>query len=100
MNGEYKVWKDHLKHLHREANNVANQFQTFTINYQAEVKRMCRDLVSSSRATITCDVHYDDPTKSIPKGVILGNQLFPWCGCYLLILVVMSIMAWLYHNSY
>ena len=101
MNGEYKFRKDHLKLLHREAKNVVNQFQTFTINYQAEVKRMCTYIVSRVGAVATFDVQYVFSLKTLPKGVILENEyIFPWCGCFLLILVVISIMAWLYHNSY
>ena len=101
MNGEYKVRKYHLKLLHREAKNVANQFQTFTIDYYAEVKRMSTDIVSRAGAVATSDVQYVFPLKTLPKGIILENQyIFPWRGCFLLILVVLPIMAWMYHNSY
>ena len=101
MNGEYKVWKDHLKLLHREAKNVATQFHTFTINYQVEVKRMCIDIVSRAGAVATSDVQYVFPLKTLPKGVILENEyIFPWSGCFLLIRVVLPIMVWMYHNSY
>ena len=101
MNGEYKVPKDDLKLLHKEVKNVANQFQTFTIDYQDEVKRMCTDIVSFAGAVATSDVQDVFPLKTLPKGFILENQyIFPWHGCFLLILVVLPIMASLYHNSY
>ena len=91
----------HLKLLHREAKNVANQCQTFNIDYQAEVNRMCTDIVSREGAVATSDVQDVFPLKTLPKGVILENQyIFPWRGCFLLILVVLPIMVGMYHNSY
>ena len=101
MNGVYKVQKDNLKHLHRESKDIANRFHTFTIDYQAEVNRMCTDIVSREGAVATSDVQDFFPLKTLRKGVILENEyIFPWHGCFLLILVVLSIMAWLYHYSY
>ena len=100
MNGVYKVWKDNLKHLHREAKNIANKLHTFTIYYQAEVKRMSTDLVPRAGEIVTGDVQDEFPSTSVPERVIHGNgSISPFCGCFLLILVVMSIMSWLYHNS-
>ena len=100
INGAYKVQKDNLKHLHREAKTITKQFQTFTIDYQVEVKRMSTDLVSRAVSIVMSDVQDDFSSTSIPERVVHGNQyISPICGCFLLIIVVMSLMSWFYRGS-
>ena len=90
-----------MKNIHREAKTIANQFQTFTIDYQEGVKRMSIDLVSRALAIVIGDVEDDFPSTFIPERIIHGNKyIYPIYGFFILMIVVMAIMSWLYHNSY
>ena len=55
---------------------------------------MCTYIVSRAGAVATSDVQDVFPLKTLPKGFILENEhIFPWRGCFLLIIVVLPIMA-------
>jgi ribonuclease HI len=98
MKGIYQVRKDNLKPLHREARIVASQFQCFTINYHAEIKRMSSDLVSRAVSIVGEGVKDDLVSPSMPTKVIDGHRYrSPMCGCFLLMIVVVSLVAWLFH---
>ena len=52
MKGTYKVKKEHLKLLHREARIIASQFDSFTINHHRNIDRMSNDPFSSAMPTL------------------------------------------------
>jgi hypothetical protein len=98
MKGIYQVRKDNLKPLHREARIVVAQFQCFTINYHAEIKRMSSDLVSREVSIVGEGVKDDLVSPSMPTKFIDGHRYrSPMCGCFLLMIVVVSLVAWLFH---
>ena len=99
MKGTYRVRKSNLNPLHREAKNIANQFQCFTINYQAELKRMSSDIVSKETSTTIWGIQEDSLLMSTPTKICYGSQyLYPMCGCILIMIVVISLMSWFYYG--
>ena len=98
MKGIYQVRKDNLKPLHREARIVASQFQCFTINHRAEIKRMSSDLVSGAVSTIGGGVKEDLVSPSKLAKVIDGYRYrSPMCEFFLVMIIVVSLVTWLFH---
>ena len=60
MKGTYKVKKEHLKLLHREARIIASQFDSFTINHHRNTDRMSNDPFSRAMPTLVGVVVKDD----------------------------------------
>ena len=52
MKGTYKVKKEHLKLLYREARIIASQFDSFTINHHRNTDRMSNDPFSRAMPTL------------------------------------------------
>jgi len=59
MKGIYRVRKDNLKPLHKEAINWSCQFQHFTINHSVDIEKMSTDIMSRAFLSIYVDVKYD-----------------------------------------
>ena len=59
MKGIYRVRKDNLKPLHKEAINWSFQFQHFTINHSADIEKMSTDIMSRAFLSTYVDVKYD-----------------------------------------
>ena len=101
MKGIYQVRKDNLKLLHREARIVAPQFHSFTINYHAYRKRTSNDLVSGGVSTIGGGVKNGLVSTSTPTKFIHGHRYrSQMCVFFLVMIVVVSFMAWLFTNTY
>jgi hypothetical protein len=98
MKGIYQVRKDNLKPLHREARIVVAQFQCFTINYHADIKRMSSNLVLGVVSIVGEGVKDDLVSPSMPTKVIDGHRCRSlMCGCFLVMVVVVSLVTWLFH---
>jgi len=74
MKGIYQVRKHNLKPLHREERIVVAQFQCFTINYHADIKRMSSNLVLGVVSTVGEGVKHDLVSPSMPTKFIDGHQ--------------------------
>ena len=62
---------------------------------------MSTDLVPRAVSIIMSDVQDDFSSTIIPERVVHGNQyISPIYGCFVLIIIVMSLMSWFYHNPY
>jgi hypothetical protein len=94
----YQVCKDNIKPLHREARIIVAQFKCFTINYHAEIKRMLSDLVWGEMSVVGEGVKYNLVSPYMPTKVIDGHRYrSSMCGCFLLMVVVVSLVAWVFH---
>ena len=100
MEGVYQVKKDNLKPLHREARIMVSQFNCFTINYHANIKRMSSDLLFGGMSTLGGVVKDELTSTSIPSKFIDGHchscYRYPICGCFLVIIVFVSFMVWFF----
>ena len=101
MKGIYQARKNNLKLLHGEARIVVTQFHSFTINYHVDIKRMSNDLASGAVSTIGGGVKNDLVSTSTPTKFIHGHWYrSTMCGFFLVMIVVVSFMAWLFTNTY
>jgi len=90
----YQVLKDNLKPLHRETRIFAAQFQSFTINSHAKIKRMSSDLMWGTMSIVGEGVKDDLVSPFMPTKVIDGHRYRSlMCGCFLVMIVVVSLVA-------
>lgn len=74
MKGIYRVRKDNLKFLYKEAINWSCHFQYFTINHSANSENMSSDIISKALLSTYVDVKYDIGSPSTATEIIDHHQ--------------------------
>jgi len=98
MKGIYRVRKDNLKPLYKEAINWSYQFQHFTINLSADSEKMSTDIMSRAFLSTYVDVKYDIGSPSTAIKIIDHHQYrSPLCEWVVVIIFLGSIIAWFFH---
>lgn len=93
----YRVRKDNLKPLHKEAINCC-QFQHFTINHSPDIEKMSTDIMSRSFLNTYVDDKYDIGSPSTTIEIIDHHQhKSPLCEWVFVIIFLGSIIAWFFH---
>lgn len=98
MKGIYRVRKDNLKPLHKEAINWSCQFQNFTINHSTDIEKMSIDIMSKAFLSTYVDVKYDIGSPSTATKIIDHHQYrSPLCEWVVVIIFLGSIIPWFFH---
>ena len=97
MKGTYRVRKDNLKLLHKEARINASQFDSFSIHRHRNIERLFSDLLSVAMSILGGrEVKEDLVSTSIPSKFIdrhyYGSLI---CVCFFVIFILVPLMVWI-----
>lgn len=90
MKGTYQVRKDNLKPLYKEAKIQSCEFQSFNIDYYADIQRMSTHLLCGA-------VNDGIRSSSVTLEVIWATTRYPLWECVFIVIFVGALMAWLFH---
>jgi ribonuclease HI len=104
MKGLYQVRAIDLKPIHKEATIQAARFQSFNINYHAEIHKLSTGLVfgevskESSISKVCAGGEEELLSMSIPTKVVDGNRYRPAiCKISILVMILaVFLMSWLF----
>ena len=97
MKGTYRVRKDNLKLLHREARIIASQFDSFTIHHHRNIERLSSDLLSVAMSTLGGREVKDKLASTSISSKNIDRHYYSSLirVCFFVIFILVPLMVWI-----